>query len=75
MKVNNFSWAAALAVVALAGCGSSNDDGAGAAIPVGSSTEFSTFVGSRTADDLSEPVDIETLLPPTSETAEPIDVT
>lgn len=75
MKVKHFSWAAALAVVALAGCGSSNDDAASAVIPVGSSTEFTTFVGSRTADDLSEPVDIETLLPPTSETAEPIDVT
>ncbi len=76
MNVKTISWAGAIVVLALAGCGSSDSNDPGSvAIPVTSSADFTTFVGSRTGDDLSEPLDIETLMPPTSETAEPIDVT
>lgn len=76
MTIRNFSWACLLAVGALSACGSSyDDDVSSTAIPVGTTAEFSGYVGSRAADDTGEPVDIDTLMPPTSETAEPIDVT
>lgn len=65
----------AMAWALLAACGGDPAPGANGAIPVGSVGEFTGFVASQSANDTSEPVDVESVLPPTSETAEPNDVT
>lgn len=61
--------------VLLAACGGDPLTGSAGLIPTNSVGEFSTYVGTQPADERSEPVDVEAVLPPTSETAEPVDVT
>lgn len=60
----------------LAACGGGGSDARPGddAIPVASIDEFTAFVGARKADESSEPLSLEALMPPTSETAEPIEI-
>ena len=68
----------------LAGCGgghgddsADNDPATSGEVPASASASpqaFSAYVGSLRADDRARPLDIDKLVPPTSETAEPIDV-
>ena len=77
-------WAAVGAAVFMTACGGGHgDDSAGndpatsGEVPASASASpraFSTYVGSLPADDHVPPLDIDKLAPPTSETAEPIDV-
>lgn len=60
--------------VLLAACGGDPSPVSGATIPTGSVVEFTGYVAAQPNDDRSEPVDVDGVLPPTSETAEPVDV-
>jgi hypothetical protein len=74
-----FVWiAAAGALFALAGCGGG---GGGSdeidAVPdsaMASPEEFTTWVGEREAGEQREPFAMNSAMPPTSETAEPVDI-
>ncbi len=69
---------AALATVAvLSGCGgdpAAADPDIVPSLPTATSAEFTQFVSKRMADDGAEPLDVETVVPPTSESEEPIDL-
>lgn len=64
---------AALLAAGLAACGGKPDEGN--TIPTATVGDFSQWVGSRPADESAEPLDVEGVLPPTSETAEPVELT
>jgi hypothetical protein len=85
MKTTSWMHASALALFLLSACGGGDDGGSmNAGNPPGdngvpasamaSPEAFSAYVGSLAADDRAEPLDVEQVVPPTSETAEPIDV-
>lgn len=69
------------AVALLAGCGGGGGNGDTVEAPVGtqgvpasataSPKAFSSYVASLPADDRAEPLDLDGVMPPTSETAEP----
>jgi ABC-type glycerol-3-phosphate transport system substrate-binding protein len=63
------------ATLTLAACGGSNHTADPNVIPVATTGEFTNFVATRAADEASEPIEVEAVLPPTSETEEPRDVT
>ena len=71
--------ASALAAAALAGCGGGGGGAEGsveAGLPAQALTSpeaFSSFVGSRRPDDSAEPLPLGSAVPPTSESAEPVD--
>ncbi len=63
--------------VVLCGCGgdpTAVDPDLVPSLPTATSMEFSQFVSKRVADDVAEPLDVEAVTPPTSETEEPIDL-
>jgi hypothetical protein len=69
--------AALSAVLMLSACGgdpAAADPDAIPSAPAATSMEFSQFVSKRMADDVAEPLDVEAVTPPTSESEEPIDV-
>ncbi len=73
--------ALSLASLLLAGCGGRDDEAAPPvderAVPASalvSAESFSRYAAARPADDRAEPLEVEGLAPPTSETAEPVDV-
>jgi hypothetical protein len=59
----------------LAACGGGGNTVDPNVIPVATTGEFTTFVATRTPDEASEPIDVEAVVPPTSEADEPRDVT
>ena len=69
------------AVALLTGCGGGGGNGDTVEAPAGtqgvpasataSPKAFSTYVASLPADDRAEPLDLDGVMPPTSETAEP----
>lgn len=69
--------ATALFVALLAGCGGGDDGStADAGVPssaLASTDDFSRYVGSLQADDRAEPVSLDRLVPPVSDSAEPVD--
>jgi hypothetical protein len=59
-------------LVLLGACGSSSShDVTPEPIPVSSVEAFTTYAATQAADETAEPRDVEGLVPPTSETAEP----
>lgn len=70
--------AAAAAALALAACGgggsSRNDDDTVPDSALESPEAFSSWVGARRANEEKEPLGVVDVMPPTSETAEPIDI-
>ena len=67
--------AAALALAACGGGGSSrNDDDSVPESALESPEAFSSWVGSRRANEEKEPLVMVDVMPPTSETAEPTDI-
>jgi hypothetical protein len=81
--MNCTSWLSIGAAALLAGCGGGHGDSAGndaatsAEVPASASASpraFSAYVGSLPADDRAPPLAIDKVVPPTSETSEPIDV-
>lgn len=82
MKTHNFKAlvAGAAVLVLLSACGGSSDAPgpvAEAEVPTSASASpqaYSAFAGSLTADDRGEPLNVDKVTPPTSETAEPADI-
>jgi hypothetical protein len=71
------SVAALSAVLMLSACGgdpAAVDPDAIPSAPAATSVEFSQFVSKRVADDAAEPMEVEAVVPPTSESEEPIDL-
>lgn len=70
--------AAAAAALALAACGGGgsdrDDDDSVPASALESPESFSSWVGGRRANEDKEPLLVLDVMPPTSETAEPIDI-
>jgi hypothetical protein len=63
--------ATALAAAALSvGCGGSPQVDEG--VPTDTTANFTQFVGTRAADEQAEPLAVDMVLPPTSETDEPL---
>jgi ABC-type glycerol-3-phosphate transport system substrate-binding protein len=58
----------------LAACGGSSHSADPNVVPVATTAEFTNFVATRAADEAAEPIDVEAVLPPTSEADEPRDV-
>lgn len=68
--------AAAAAALALAACGGGGSDRGDDSVPASaleSPEAFSSWVGGRRANEDKEPLLVLGVMPPTSETAEPID--
>ncbi len=74
MKAKLFRWLPAMALITLAACSGKTDDPAAGGIPVATVVDYSNYVGSRSDDNTGEPLEVDDVMPPTSETAEPIDV-
>lgn len=76
MKANTWmaAAAAALALAACGGGGSDRDDDTVPASALESPESFTSWVGGRRANDDREPLIVLGVMPPTSETAEPIDI-
>jgi ABC-type glycerol-3-phosphate transport system substrate-binding protein len=66
--------AAALALAACGGGGSDREDDSVPASALESPEAFSSWVGARRANEDKEPLLVLDVMPPTSETAEPIDI-
>jgi ABC-type glycerol-3-phosphate transport system substrate-binding protein len=66
--------AAALALAACGGGGSDRDDDTVPDSALESPESFTSWVGGRRANDDREPLIVLGVMPPTSETAEPIDI-
>jgi hypothetical protein len=64
---------AAILAAGLTACGGKPNDSD--SIPTATVGDFSQWVGSRPSDDGAEPLEVDTVLPPTSETAEPVSLT
>lgn len=80
MRILAFALLSAL-LTAAAGCGGHDDGGleppASATVPPGalaSPAAFTTFVGQLQADDRAEPLVLDGVLPPASDTDEPADI-
>lgn len=76
------SMAALLAAVLLAACGGSDDDPAPTApdntVPASAQASpeaYAAYVGALAEDDRREPLSLAGVVPPTSETAEPVPLT
>ena len=74
MKAKLLRWLPALALITLAACSGKTDDPTATGIPVATVADYSNYVGSRSDDNAVEPLAVDDLMPPTSETDEPIDV-
>jgi hypothetical protein len=62
-------------VLTLSACGGGNHTVDPNLVPVATTTEFTNFVATRTPDEAADPIEVEDVVPPTSETDEPRDVT
>jgi hypothetical protein len=70
-----WAWAAAATLLTgLAGCGNNPAEAepTAVAIPTNSSLAYSQFVGSRAPQDAAEPLEVDGLMPPSSDTDEPM---
>ncbi len=70
-------WALAAAALALAACGGGGSDRDDDPVPesaLESPESFSSWVGGRRANEDKEPLIVLGVMPPTSETAEPIEI-
>ncbi len=69
--------AALVAAATLSACGgdpAANEPEVIPSLPAATSLEFSQYVSKRLPDDTAEPLEVEAVSPPTSESEEPIDV-
>jgi hypothetical protein len=73
MRILCFAMPALLALGACGDSSSTTDPVPGDGVPVDTVEAFSGYVGSLSTDETSEPMLIDTVKPPTSETAEPIE--
>ena len=80
MNTHNFKAivVSAAAIVLLAACGGGSDgpvaDGEVPSSATDSPQAYSAYAGSLAANDSAEPLNVDKVTPPTSETAEPVDI-
>ncbi len=64
----------ALALLSACSDGGGTDNGGGDGIPTATVDEFSAWAASRSSDDEAEPLNVDGLSPPTSDSVEPMPI-